>query len=54
MSEYTRIEYICSFCGMKTSRAVSCGRPSPGVCSKKGKTKNGQGKPHTWRINRRF
>ncbi len=52
--EAKRIEYICTYCGIKTNRAVNCGRPAPGTCTKKPKSKDGTGKPHTWRINRRY
>lgn len=49
-----RTEYMCSFCGLKTSMLSSQGRPQPGSCSKKGKTKDGKSKPHSWVINRKY
>lgn len=42
------IEYKCSWCGCTATRSQSAGRPSPGVCPRKGKTKEGLSKPHTW------
>ncbi len=41
-------EYQCSYCGSKVIRSVNAGRPSPGTCLRKGKTKDGRTKPHTW------
>jgi len=46
--KYSYIEYMCSYCGRKTTMSISSGRPMPGVCSKKGKDK-----PHSWRVNRK-
>lgn len=43
-----RIEYMCSVCGTRTIRSENEGRPSPGICPKKPKDKNGKGKPHSW------
>ena len=48
------VEYICSYCGTRVTRSVEFGRPNPGTCSRKGKTKDGKGKPHTWVVSRRF
>ena len=49
-----RIEYICTYCGQKVVKLVTCGRPMPGNCPRKPKNKDGKMKPHTWRINRRL
>lgn len=49
-----RIEYMCSWCGRKTTRLATAGRPEPGQCPKKGKTNDGKLKPHTWVINRKI
>ena len=49
-----KIEYMCRYCGLKTTRGVVMGRPMPGNCPKKGKTRDGKTKPHSWVINRRF
>ena len=48
------IEYMCSYCGSRTVRSATSGRPVPGVCNKKGKTKDGRTKPHTWVVNKKF
>lgn len=48
------VEYQCSWCGTKQTRAASSGRPAPGSCPRKPKMRNGQSKPHTWVINRRY
>lgn len=42
-----RIEWMCTHCGKKTTRAATIGRPDPGRCPRK---KNGE--PHTWVKNR--
>lgn len=47
-------EYICTFCGTKMQRTRGEGRPQPGNCPRKPKDKDGNMKPHTWRINRRL
>lgn len=49
-----RIEYMCSWCGKKTTRPAQLGRPEPGQCPRKGKTADGRSKPHTWVINRKI
>lgn len=43
-------EYMCSWCGKRVASAI--GRPSPGTCPRKGKTKDGRTKPHTWVVTR--
>lgn len=47
MAKIYRIEYICSFCGKKTTMNAQMGRPQPGKCPRK----TGD-KPHSWRKNR--
>ena len=54
LMEKKNIEYQCTWCGVKQIRSVNQGRPSPGSCPRKPKTKTGASKPHTWVINRRF
>lgn len=44
-----KIEYMCSWCGKRSTRVVSIGRPEPGKCLRKEGNK-----PHTWVVNRRF
>ena len=39
-----KIEYMCRYCGLKTTRGVVMGRPMPGNCPKKGKTRDGKTK----------
>lgn len=48
------IEYICTYCGKRVLRGAIAGRPDPGTCPRKGKTKDGRTYPHTWRISRRI
>ena len=50
----TKIEYMCSYCGIKQTRPILMGKPQPGTCSRKGKTADGRTKPHTWVINRKY
>ena len=54
MATYKSVEYMCSYCGIKTTRSAISGRPSPGECSKKGKTREGKSKPHSWVINKKY
>lgn len=49
-----RTEYICSYCGRRCVRLASQGRPAPGNCMRKEKTKDGKMKPHTWVFNRKL
>ena len=44
-----RIEWMCTHCGQKVTRAESTGRPAPGTCPRK----PGKG-PHTWVKNRKI
>ena len=39
-------KYMCSWCGQKV--LSSTGRPMPGTCPRKKKTRDGKMKPHTW------
>ena len=43
------IEYMCSYCGHKATKAISAGRPAPGTCTRRGKNQ-----PHRWIINRKM
>lgn len=55
MEKPVRVEYKCTYCGKTTPPRLSTqGRPEPGVCTRKGKTKDGQTKPHSWVINRKW
>lgn len=42
------IEYMCSYCGRKERKTVNSVKPQPGTCTKKGKTRDGRTRPHTW------
>lgn len=48
------VEYMCSWCGTKTTRSTVMGRPLPGTCPRKAKTRDGKMKPHTWVVNRKY
>lgn len=48
------IEYMCRYCGQRIRKSSTQGRPNPGACPKKGKTRDGRTQPHTWIINRKF
>ena len=50
---YNWIEYKCSYCGATSTRGANSGRPDSGNCSRKGKTKDGRYKPHSWVVNRK-
>lgn len=52
--EYKHIEYMCSYCGMKQVKRINAGKPMPGNCPRKTKTKEGKMRPHTWTVNRKF
>jgi len=41
------IEYMCTYCGIKQSRAQTSGRPLPGICHRRGNNL-----PHRWVKNR--
>lgn len=49
-----RIEYMCSYCGAKITMPRNGGRPQPGYCPRKPRTKDGKMKPHSWRVNRKI
>lgn len=42
-------EYMCRYCGKKTTKFDTSGKPSPGVCPRKGKNQ-----PHSWVKNRKI
>jgi len=54
MSNNNRVEWMCSYCGMRMVRDAKGGRPMPGTCNRKGKTAAGKTKPHSWVVSRRF
>jgi hypothetical protein len=54
MKKIMTVEYMCSYCGTKTTRSSAMGRPLPGNCSRKTKTRDGKMRPHTWVINRKY
>lgn len=54
MADAKKIEYMCSWCGKREIRFAIMGRPSPGSCSRKTKTRDGKMRPHTWVVSRRF
>lgn len=41
------VRWQCTYCGMIVNRQKGI-RPQPGTCSRKGKTKDGRTKPHSW------
>ncbi len=43
------VEYQCTWCGKRVTRAEGAGKPLPGKCPRK----TGD-KPHTWIVNRKF
>lgn len=49
-----RIEYMCRYCGHKYTMAQTAGRPHPGICPARGKTRLGLSQPHVWIINRKL
>ena len=49
MPAYRMVEFMCTYCGKKTSKSATSGRPDPGKCPKK----TGE-KPHSWVINRKW
>ena len=54
MDRYTKIEYMCTYCGARTVRVAWTGRPSPGYCSARSNAANGKKWPHRWVVNRRL
>lgn len=44
-----RVEYMCRYCGTRTTRFKSNGRPLPGTCRRRGPNQ-----PHSWVKNREF
>lgn len=52
--KHITIEYICTWCGKREAKSQMSGRPSPGTCPRKPKSRDGQSKPHTWVINKKF
>lgn len=54
MAVAKRVEYMCTYCGTKSVRFIEHGRPFPGVCARRGKTKAGKTFPHRWVVNRKW
>jgi len=48
------VVYQCSWCGATKTRGITMGRPEPGNCPRKPKTRDGKYKPHTWTISKRI
>ena len=48
-----KVEYMCSWCGTRTWRTISSGRPVPGNCPRRPKGRDGKAKPHSWVVNRK-
>ena len=46
------VEYMCSYCGAKSSRHEGTGKPFPGNCPKR--SSNGKKYPHVWVVNRKY
>ena len=49
-----RVEWMCTYCGEKTVKTATMGRPMPGKCPRKAKNAKGIQGPHSWRKNRTF
>lgn len=54
MKKLIQVAYMCSWCGARTTRSASMGRPKPGECPRKPKNRDGKLKPHTWVIDRKI
>lgn len=52
--KFNHVAYICSYCGARQVKSTGSGRPAPGTCARKGKTRDGRTKPHTWVIDKKF
>ena len=52
MGANKKVEYMCSYCGTKQIKPATAGRPLPGSCRAKAKSKDGKMKPHSWVKNR--
>ncbi len=48
-----KVEYMCRWCGARSTQLSSFGRPAPGSCPRKPKVA-GKSRPHTWVVNRRY
>ena len=47
-----KVEYMCTYCGQKTIRSESIGRPQPGNCARRPRDASGKPGPHRWVKNR--
>lgn len=56
MGKYTKVEYMCAFCGERIVKPVWAGRPVPGTCIARSRSMGGTGRkwPHRWIVNRRY
>lgn len=54
MSDGKNIEYICTVCGKRVAKRAFQGRPEPGNCPRKPKSRDGKYKPHSWVVNRKY
>lgn len=52
--KFTKVEYMCRYCGTRSTQLVAFGRPQPGSCPRRPKNKIGKSQPHSWVINRRY
>ena len=50
----SKIEYMCRWCGRKEVRPENMGKPMPGTCPKRAKTRDGKSMPHSWTVNRKY
>ena len=48
------VEYMCKYCGKRETKSDWAGRPWPGECPRKQRTKDNKLRPHTWVVNRRI
>ncbi len=49
MAILKHVEYMCTYCGRRTTRAEGTGRPLPGKCPSRPGVK-----PHSWVVNRKY
>ena len=54
MDRYTKVEYICTYCGERITKVAWAGQPNPGTCKRRKDAINGRNWPHSWVINRTF
>ena len=54
VKKFVNVEYMCRWCGGKSVRPRTAGRPLPGNCSRRPRNRLGKPQPHSWVINRKF